>query len=167
MSIDERAYSKEKIIPPHPLPAVSRKALKRVREPLPKPETCRYCGPEHPVRIARHEEIYGGREFGDWPFMYLCDHCGARVGVHPGTDIPIGMLADFYLRKARSQNKPSFFQMVKVTGMTMDEAYQWLADAMGIPKEECHWGWFEIDQCHQAGMICEEELRHNMRKKES
>lgn len=36
-----------------------------------------------------------------------------------------------------------------------DRAYQWLADAMGIPKAKCHFGMFTLEQCAQARKIIE------------
>lgn len=158
MSIDPRAFSNEKLEAPHPLPFVSRKALKRVKNPLPAPENCPYC--EAAVRLVGHAEIYGGREFGDWPYVYLCsgDECSAYVGLHPATDIPLGTLANTDLRRARKENKRVFMAVIAGYVMSRTEAYQWLAEAMGIPVAECHWGWFDIEQCELAGRICAEEL---------
>ena len=159
MNIDPRALSGKKLDPPHPLPFVSRRALKRVKNPLPIPETCRYCGPKTPVFIGHHEEVYGyGRSYGDWPYVYLCENCGAYVGLHPATDIPLGTLADAELRQARKENKGAFMALIKGYVMSRTEAYQWLADRLGIPVSECHWGWFDLEQCRRAGEICRAHL---------
>lgn len=159
MNIDLRVVLTEKIEPPFPLPHVSRKALRRVKNPLPIPETCRYCGPRTPVFPAHHEEVYGyGRSYGEWPYVYLCESCGAYVGLHPHTDLPLGTLADKDLRKARKQNKAKFNRLMTQAMLSRSEAYQWLAEAMSIPAAECHWGWFEIEQCEQAGRLCEQRL---------
>jgi len=158
-NIDPRAYFLEPLEAPHPLRAVGRKALKRVKDRLPKPNTCRYCGPESRVFIAGHEEIYGGRSYGSWPYVYLCDDCGAYVGIHEGTDLPLGTLANEALRWARRDNKQHFNAVLDETGTKRSEAYQWLADAMGIPVSECHWSWFEVDACKQAGEICKDKLK--------
>jgi hypothetical protein len=157
MSIDQRAFKVDKIEPPHPLPFVSRKALKRVKNPLPAPETCRYCGPNTPVFLGHHDEIYG-RAYGEWPYLYLCENCEAYVGLHPFTDIPLGTLANAELRQARKANKAKFITLQRAKSWSRSRAYQWLADQMGIKVEECHWGWFEIGQCEQAGDICNLEL---------
>lgn len=42
--IDPRASDPEKLTPPTPLPFVSRRALQRVKEYMPPPTCCRYCG---------------------------------------------------------------------------------------------------------------------------
>jgi hypothetical protein len=34
--------------------------------------------------------------------------------------------------------------------MTRDEAYAGLAKHMGLDLEECHFGWFDIEQCKKA-----------------
>jgi len=157
MSIDPRAFSTEKLEPPHPLPFVSRKALKRVKNPLPMPESCRYCGPKTSVFIGHHEEVYGlGRSYGDWPYVYLCEDCGAYVGIHPATDIPLGTLANPELRRARKHNKNLFNRMMDTDGLSRSEAYQILAEKLGIPVIECHWGWFDVEQCERAGQICKQ-----------
>lgn len=154
MPIDPRAYSKEKLPFPEPLPCISRKALKRVKDPLPVPTLCRYC--KAPVKIARHAEIYGGREYGDWPFVYLCTNsdCGAYVGIHDGTDIPVGTLADRPLRVARKYSKGQFYKLMRQQDWSRDKAYEWLAKHMGLPVEETHFGWFDLDQCGKAGDLC-------------
>jgi hypothetical protein len=164
--VDPRANSAEKLEAPFPLPFVSRKALKRVKSPLPVPETCRYCGPNTQVFYGHHEEVYGyGRSYGDWPYVLLCDNCESYVGLHPFTDIPLGILADAPLRKARKENKSLFHVVMQGAGMSRREAYTWLAGEMGIPMEQCHWGWFEADDCEKAGAICRakmEEMTHGL-----
>ena len=64
-----------------------------------KPTICRYCG--SPVVFTSNAEIYG-REYGDGK-CYLCRNCKAFVGVHPGTDTPLGTLANAELREWRKQ----------------------------------------------------------------
>ncbi|EPG7067884.1 zinc-finger-containing protein [Serratia marcescens] len=142
-----------------------RSATARVKNPLPAPTICRFCSGS--VRVAGHAEIYGGREFSDWPYVYLCDSCAAYVGLHPFTAIPLGTLADEPTRKARKECKPYFERLfnrkLKVSGLTVPQrfetmdrngAYSWLADQMQIPVAECHFGWFNIEQCQKAKAIC-------------
>jgi len=160
MTIDPRAFSKEKLKPTHPLPMVSRKALKRVKDQLPQPADCRYCG--SPVRIATHQEVYIGRSFGNWPYMYLCDGCGAYVGIHEGTDLPLGTLANEELRMSRKTNKRIFIVVIAGEVMKRAEGYKWLAGEMNIPVSECHWGWFDLDRCAQAGEICTAKIIKSM-----
>lgn len=155
--LDPRAHSEDRIIPPEPLPHVSRKALRRVKDPMPIPTACRYCGPNTPVFLVSNSEIYG-REYGEWPYAYKCESCDSYIGVHPHTDIPLGTLADADLRKARKENKPFFLDVQKKRRWTRKQAYAWLAGKMAKPISECHWGWFEVYECERAGEICRKEL---------
>ena len=161
MSIDPRAYSQEKIVPPAPLPYVSRKALKRVKDAMPPPESCPNCG--SPVTLVSHAEIYGGREYGDWPYAYLCsgEKCSSYVGLHPDTDLPMGTLADQPTREARKANKGSFHYLQLRKGWTRKQAYTWLSARMGIPASACHWGMFSVEQAQHAGRICRDEEKNH------
>ena len=125
----------------------SRKATARVKNPLPAPTECRYCG--GPVEIAHHSDVYG-REYSDWPWMYRCAPCDAYVGLHPFTNIPLGILADRDLREARKRCKPVFERLFRSGRMTRSEAYAALADELRIPREECHFGWFDEARCEAA-----------------
>ena len=153
LGIDPRCLSTKKLKAPPPLPFVSRRALKRVRERLAIPTVCNCCGGS--VRLVNNMEIYNGTEYGDWPYAYRCEHCGAYVGLHPQTDLPLGTMADHATRSARKQKK-LFIHLTKSHFKgSRDAAYQWLADSMGIEKRMCHWGVFTIEQCNQAATIIE------------
>lgn len=129
----------------------SRKAMVRVKNPLPVPTKCHFCNSS--VRVATHQEVYG-RNYGDWPYMYLCGNCGACVGMHPFTNIPLGTLADRATREARKNCKKPFEAIWRSGQMSRTEAYEWLAGEMNIPVNECHFGWFDIHQCEMAKNIC-------------
>lgn len=155
--VDARANSPGRITPPSPLPYVSRRALARVKNPLPSPTCCNICGSSE-VSLVDNASVYG-RSFGDWPYIYRCDRCDAYVGLHPNTDIPLGSLADKGLREARKANKAKFFGMMKRLNLNRVQAYGWLAKALKIPVSECHWGWFDEDTCIRAGQLCAERKR--------
>lgn len=125
----------------------SRTATERVKNPLPAPVECPHC--RSSVSVVRNDEIYG-KCYGDWPWAYLCDGCGAYVGMHPFTAIPLGTLANEEQRRARKTCKVDFEVLWKTGRITRDQAYAELADHMGIEKEACHFGWFDVDQCHAA-----------------
>ena len=130
----------------------SRTATARVKNPLPAPTECHYCTGE--VVIAHHRDIYG-RAFGHWPWAYLCSGCGAYVGMHPFTAIPLGTLADEKTRHARKVCKPAFERLWGAEGwMTRKEAYAALAAELGIPVGECHFGWFDAAMCERAEQAC-------------
>lgn len=156
MPIDPRASAAERIAAPAPLPHVSRRALKRVKNPLPAPTICRYCG--GCVELVSNSEIYNGREYGDWPYAYLCTDCKAYVGLHPDTDIPLGTLASAQLRKDRNTAKDAFHRVKEQRGFSRSLAYQWLAGKMGIEVGVCHFGWFDQDECALAMGHCVDDL---------
>ncbi len=156
MPIDPRANSPERLAAPSPLPHVSRRALKRVKDALPAPTHCRYC--DGSVHLVNNSEIYNGRSYGDWPYAYLCSDCDAYVGLHPDTDVPLGTLADGGLRNARNKSKALFHKVKERRGLSRSLAYQWLAGKLGIPVSECHFGWFESEQCARVVFVCNADL---------
>lgn len=155
MSKDSRAASSERITPPAPLPHVSRRALSRVTDGMQPPTQCRYCG--GPVELVSNDAIYG-RLYGDWPYAYRCAPCDAHVGLHPNTDLPLGILADRALRTAKTEAKQVWQRLSRLKGWKRGEAYRWLAGAMEIPKSECHFGHFDEFRCGLALGVCLKEL---------
>lgn len=132
----------------------SKKALARVKDPMPVPTCCRYCNGS--VRIVNHTVIYFGRTYGEWPWVYRCEDCHARVGMHPFTNLPLGTLADNALREVRNRCKKPFEWIWEgrkpLMGRT--EAYRWLAEKMGKSIAECHFGLFEAADCERAEQLC-------------
>lgn len=134
----------------------SRRAIARVSNPLPAPTSCPYCASA--VELVNNSVIYG-RPFGEWPWAYLCENvkCGAYVGIHPFTAIPLGTLANKELRDARKRAKVAFnpIWQGKRAKMNRKEAYSWLADELGIRDVgTCHIGWFDIDMCGRVVTVC-------------
>lgn len=153
MAIDPRAFSETKLVPPAPLPFVSRRALARVKDPAPKPASCK-CGGH--VALVNNSAIYNGRSYGEWPYAYYCEDCDSYVGLHPQTDIPLGTLADKETREARNACKKVFEPIWRNKLMSRSKAYQWLAKRMGIDVDQCHFGLFDARQCYHAAEICKE-----------
>ncbi len=133
----------------------SAKATNRVLNVLPAP-TVHECGAA--IEIAHHTQVYG-REYSDWPWMYLCRQCDAMVGMHPFTNIPLGTLADSVLRKTRQACKQPFELLWTAKRMTRDEAYASLATHLGIAVETCHFGWFDAEMCGRARDWAVSQLR--------
>ena len=136
----------------------SRTATARVSCALPVPTICAHCNA--PVELVRNSAIYNGREFGEWPWAYLCTGCRAYVGLHPFTAIPLGTLATEPMREARQRAKAAFNPLWEHGGMTRTEAYAWLAGAMGIADvEHCHIGWLDYNQCAAVVAACTARIR--------
>ncbi|QTL40559.1 zinc-finger-containing protein [Xenorhabdus budapestensis] len=129
------------------------KAIQRVNDQLPIPTKCHYC--HGLVTIAHHEEVFGRiHNNNKWPWLYLCASCGARVGMHPYTDIPLGYLADKQTRIARKDSKEKFERMRQIINWERADAYRWLAWQLGISFNKCHFGWFDTEMCEKAANIC-------------
>lgn len=122
----------------------SRRAVARVPDPLPAPTHCPHCG--GPVALVRNGAIYG-REYGEWPWAYLCAPCDAYVGLHPFTGIPLGTLATAPIRAARKRAKSLFNPIWQDGEMTRSEAYAWASEALGLPPSATHIGMFSVEQC--------------------
>lgn len=155
-SLDPRCNSEEKIVPPSPLPYVSRKALARVKDYLPPPNCCPWC--QKPVKLVNNSEVYG-KEYGNWPYMYWCKLCDAYVGLHPDTDLPLGTLATREVRNARSRSKDAFHSMLKQLGINRDAGYKLVSAGLNIPAKECHFGWFDIPRAEEVKHFCNREIQ--------
>ncbi len=131
------------------------RAEARVKDPIPIPTVCRYCGAS--VRLVHHSEVYG-RSFGDWPYLYKCSRCEAQVGLHPRTNLPLGTLADRALRDARKQSKSVFFSLSERRGWSRNDAYRWLRKATGLDSADCHFGLFDLERCVTVAALCQGEL---------
>lgn len=129
---------------------------KKVKNPLPIPTDCQYCQGKGTVIRVDNKTIYG-RQYGKWPFAYMCStpKCDSYVGIHPRTDIPLGTLADKATRAARKKAKAVFAPKWEEGEMTQDEAYAWMARELGIADvNHCHVGWFDIETCNRVFEIC-------------
>jgi len=121
---------------------------------------CPYCG-AHAV-LADSAEVYHGRDYGK---IWLCRWCEAWVGVHKGDgqNRPLGRLANKELREAKRRAHavfdPLWARKLERDGCSKAEArgagYRWLAQQLGIPREECHIGRFDVEQCARVVEVCE------------
>lgn len=101
---------------------------------------CPYCG--SPAVFTDSAEIYNGKSYG---MIYLCRPCRAFVGVHMGTNIPKGPLANESLRNARKRAHAAFDRIWQEGIMSRNEAYRQAADALMI--ENLHIGGLDEDGC--------------------
>ena len=115
---------------------------------------CPYCGRQ--AEYVDSKAIYG-RSYG---MAYLCRPCDAYVGVHRGTDRPLGRLADADLRRWKKLAHATFdplWQHGRFRGRR-NAAYAWLSGQMGIPEAETHIGMFDVDRCKLAIQISKNEI---------
>ncbi|QHJ83845.1 MAG: hypothetical protein [Bacteriophage sp.] len=129
------------------LPKVRQGARNRVSNKLPVPVVCNLCSGS--IIATDHKSVYG-RDFSKWPYLYLCECCGAYVGMHPNTDIPLGTLADKPLREWRKKAKLPFEWWRGHYKIDRGLAYKTLAAELNIDVSACHFGWFDVSQCEKA-----------------
>lgn len=127
---------------------------------------CPYC--HQNTEYVSSEVVYGGRDFG---MIYLCKMCEAWVGVHKGSREPLGRLANKELREWKIKAHDAFDPLwqAKLTkrrkerghykkAWARNSGYRWLAEQLGITREECHIGMFDIETCKKVVEICKPHL---------
>lgn len=121
---------------------------------------CDYCGRE--TEYVDSKVIYG-KSYGK---IYLCRNCMAYVGVHKGTDKPLGRLANAELRNWKKAAHAVFDPLWKYGRFRghRNAAYGWLAQKMGLPVEKTHIGMFDVGQCRKAIEIIERETKGDYRR---
>lgn len=110
---------------------------------------CPYCG--SPVIFRSADGIYHDNSKG--MMLYVCSHypqCDAYVRVHPGTNIPMGSLANHELRTLRRTAHKYFDQLHKSGYMSKQDAYQWLANLLCAPLSKAHIGYLGEYYCQQV-----------------
>ena len=116
---------------------------------------CPYCHKK--AMMVTGATMYPHRSDLHSKYFYLCRPCQAHVGCHPGTTVPLGILANQALRRARSAAHAAFDPMWKGKSMKRKEVYQWLADGLGINVADCHIGAFDLQMCQKVVTLCKEK----------
>ena len=106
---------------------------------------CPYC--DQQARYMDSKHIYHGVSYG---MSYVCLPCQAWVGVHKGSDKPLGRLANAELRSWKIKAHAAFDPLWKSKKMSRGAAYRLLQDKLGIDKSECHIGMFDVDTCKRT-----------------
>lgn len=130
-------------------------------EPAP---TCPHCG--QPARLGDSAEIYG-TSYGPAWICARYPRCDSYVGCHPGTTRPLGTLADYRTRKSRRAAHEVFDRIwltrwhrkrqadpAYTKAMARGGRYKALAEALGIPVQECHIAMFDDETCLRAIRVC-------------
>lgn len=130
-------------------------------------KNCRYC--QQPAALLRMgDDGYPyGRDYGP---MWVCVPCAAWVGCHPGTDKPLGGLANAELRAWKIQAHAAFDPLWEgkmrrdkcSKGKARRAGYKWLAGELKIDVKICHIGYMNEDECRRVVEIC--SAIHNGRK---
>ena len=142
--------------------ALVKTGIAKIATPKPEVEsvlTCQYCG--KPAELVTGETLYPRHEYLHKKHFWRCEPCGAWVGCHDagagygdGTR-PLGLLANAQLRAAKKSVHDVFDPLWQDGFMRRKEAYQWLAEGLRLPVNQCHVGMFSLEQCARAKALCE------------
>jgi hypothetical protein len=72
--------------------------------------------------------------------------------------LPFGRVAKQELRYKRQAAHRAFDPVWRLGYKTRNEAYEWLAGELNIPRAYCHMGMFGEDTCDRVVTICEDYL---------
>jgi len=122
----------------------------------PVPEMCTYCGEK--VILTTNDYIYGRRYYKQSKYSqncncYVCVACKASVGTHADGTTPLGRLANAKLKVLKMQAHSLFDPIWQSGEMRRGEAYAMLVAKLRIPKDECHFGWFDEEMLLKAREI--------------
>ena len=113
---------------------------------LPEPTNCHVCNSTG-VQFISNEFMFKTAK-GKWPYVWVCKDCGAMVGTHENTRIPLGCMADAETRKARSRAHKVFDKIwYRLNLVSRTHAYMSLSRAMGSNFQDTHIGLMDKEQC--------------------
>lgn len=115
---------------------------------------CNICGSDK-VEFVSNEVIYG-KVYGNGK-AFMCMDCESFVGCH-NNGKPYGILANKEMREIRKECHAIFDEIWKSGEMTRSEAYSLLSRKMGISKEKCHFGMFNLFTLRRAKNILEKGI---------
>lgn len=134
-----------------------RQFRQRVRRVL----LCPYCDGEAvltPGRVVypRRPDLWNKQ-------FWRCRPCDAWAGCRPGTERPLGRLANAELRQARREAHAAFDPLWKRKmereGISRTKArgagYRWLAERLGIEHRRCRIAVMDVETCHRVVEICQ------------
>ena len=125
---------------------------------------CPYCG--YKAKLVTGADVYPSRRDLRAKKLWRCAPCQAWVGCHPGTTTPLGRLANAELRQAKMRAHAAFDPVWKAKiaeGLSKHHArgsaYKWLAEQIGVEREDCHIGMFDVALCDAVVRACDD--RHD------
>jgi len=105
------------------------------------PTKCNLCGGK--VIYISNAKIYG-KQYGSG-YCYYCSGCGAYVGTHiPRPREALGILANDEMKEWKIKCHNLFDPLWKNKTKSRGKLYSALADQMGIPTRQCHFGYFDL-----------------------
>lgn len=113
---------------------------------------CPYC--QKPAKLIDSAVVYRGTSYG---LIWDCRPCDAYVGVHKGTETPLGTLADRETRQARRRAHAVFDPLWTFGKMSRRDAYRLMQDMMQMTAEEAHISRMDASQCMRLIAILAKE----------
>lgn len=110
-----------------------------------QPKKCPFCNGN--IKYTSNAEVYG-REYGNGK-CYLCKKCDAYVGVHDGTNIALGIIANKEMRQLKMQCHDIFDKLWR-NSKQRNELYFKLSKLMNIDRDHCHFGHFDTEELKLA-----------------
>lgn len=123
------------------------------------PDTCNLCGGR--VIFTTNDTIYG-KKYGSG-YCYFCTECKSYVGTHKDNPkVSMGILANPAMRRGKKACHAKFDVLWNDASLTVAERrkrrkrmYGKLAHELGIPMEECHFGYFDLKTLVRAYKVLE------------
>lgn len=112
---------------------------------------CPTCGKY--ARLSTRAEVGRGPKHLKDEAIYVCEdypQCDTYVGCHRGTREPLGTMADRDLRYRRVKAHKAFDWAWTSKRLSRTEAYELLADVLGVTKDEAHIGMLDLEQCQKV-----------------
>lgn len=129
----------------------------RSDDPIKNGSQCPYC---NGLTAYVDSKVIYGKSYG---MVYICRPCGAWVGVHKGTNIALGRLANESLREAKKEAHKYFNLIFETGAMTRTESYDWLCGMLQIRRDETHIGMFDEELCRQT-IVASKQFLNDMRR---
>ena len=121
---------------------------------------CPVCGRHSVLRPA--SEIIKKATRGD--MLYVCPdypQCDSYVGVHRGTTIPKGTMADKALRGKRIYAHKVFDRLWIEGHMSRTASYHWMRDAFSLSGHDAHISMLSSEMCDVLISECRYRLSQN------
>jgi hypothetical protein len=120
-------------------------------------------------RQCHCDEPFGLHVYRAGSLLWVCGACDATHEAHqqaeswPGEGIPyekgqpLGIPADHRCKALRLQLHQRLFVFRQARGLSKDAGYRWLADQLGLTREQAHIGLFDAPRCVEVMALIEAE----------
>ncbi len=127
---------------------------KKKKKPEVKPPICPVCG--RAAKLVTAKELFGDEAIDPERMLWVCPKydlgCETYVYTQKGTNRPLGEMATAEVRSLRIKAHRAIDRVIKSGVMTKADVYDYLSDAMDVPK-----GRFHLAECGEYG--CRETIR--------